>query len=287
LDPKMGPVAGFALRLRALREEAGCPGYRELARRTNYSVTTLSDAARGRELPSLEATLAYVTACGGDREAWEREWRAVKARIGSAARPDGNRPGAGAMEGDAEGEPPEAPETRRYSAWVVGAALVVGVVAGSAATMGVLWNLTRRPSPAAHAASSAWRYLEYRRPNRAAPGDAMDPVQTDCSSAGEVTSLDAAQVYLPDGSRFGELVLRDNPRCRVSWGRVAGPVSHEREVFVTARRPADHVATVSSYGGDSTSAYGWTLSTEPGCVYVEAFVRTPHGDGPTARTRCY
>ncbi|MDR7275375.1 nSTAND1 domain-containing NTPase [Catenuloplanes atrovinosus] len=70
-----GPVEQLAAGLRELRERAGRPGYRQMAARVNYSVATLSAAASGRRLPTWEVTLAYVTACGGDREEWERRWR--------------------------------------------------------------------------------------------------------------------------------------------------------------------------------------------------------------------
>jgi WD40 repeat protein/transcriptional regulator with XRE-family HTH domain len=75
LDGLTGPVAQFAAELRELREKAGRPGYREMAARVNYSVATLSAAASGRRLPTLEVTLAYVAACDGDPQEWERRWR--------------------------------------------------------------------------------------------------------------------------------------------------------------------------------------------------------------------
>ncbi|MFI6030777.1 nSTAND1 domain-containing NTPase [Amycolatopsis magusensis] len=71
----------FAADLRELRKNAGSPPYRELARRSHFSSTTLSDAAGGRRLPSLEVTLAYVRACGGDAEQWEQRWRAAATQL--------------------------------------------------------------------------------------------------------------------------------------------------------------------------------------------------------------
>jgi WD40 repeat protein len=70
-----GPIAQLADDLRRLRDKAGRPGYREMAVRANYSSATLSAAASGRRLPTLEVTLAYVAACGGDTREWERRWR--------------------------------------------------------------------------------------------------------------------------------------------------------------------------------------------------------------------
>lgn len=82
------PLAAFALELRRLRHQAGSPSYRELARRVHYSSTTLADAAGGRKLPTLEVTLAFVRACGGDEREWELRWRAVLAPPVVEAEPD-------------------------------------------------------------------------------------------------------------------------------------------------------------------------------------------------------
>ncbi|SDN01165.1 nSTAND1 domain-containing NTPase [Allokutzneria albata] len=86
-------VARFAAALRELRESAGSPGYRELAKRAHYSVTTLSEAAGGRKLPSLAVALAYAEACGGDRAEWERRWREAEAEsLGDAVEPGKDSP---------------------------------------------------------------------------------------------------------------------------------------------------------------------------------------------------
>ncbi|MGW6348289.1 nSTAND1 domain-containing NTPase [Streptomyces sp. NPDC055080] len=77
VDPAAGPVQRFANELRTLRQEAGGLTYREMARRAHYSVTSLSQAAAGEQLPSLAVTLAYAEACGGDPQEWERRWREV------------------------------------------------------------------------------------------------------------------------------------------------------------------------------------------------------------------
>ncbi|QIQ06569.1 hypothetical protein [Streptomyces liangshanensis] len=80
LDPDGGPLFEFAARLRKLREQAGRPTYRDLARTTHYGIATLSSAAAGRQLPSAAVTLAYVRACGGD----EREWKLIWQRTADA-----------------------------------------------------------------------------------------------------------------------------------------------------------------------------------------------------------
>ncbi|MFE6776682.1 WD40 repeat domain-containing protein [Streptomyces sp. NPDC057702] len=78
LDPGSGPVQAFAHALRELRRGAGGPTYRDLARRAGYAVTTLSQAAAGERLPSLEVTLAYVRACGADPAGWEERWHQAR-----------------------------------------------------------------------------------------------------------------------------------------------------------------------------------------------------------------
>ncbi|MEV5572326.1 hypothetical protein AB0L06_19955 [Spirillospora sp. NPDC052269] len=44
-------------------------------KKTGYSVSTLSQAAAGGRLPSLQVALAYAEFCGGESEEWERRWR--------------------------------------------------------------------------------------------------------------------------------------------------------------------------------------------------------------------
>ncbi|MGW8062502.1 nSTAND1 domain-containing NTPase [Streptomyces ziwulingensis] len=88
LDPGAGPVQRFAAELRVLRESAGRPTYRTMARKVPFSVTALSQAAAGRQLPTLAVTLAYVDVCGGDRQEWERRWREANAEAAARAAAD-------------------------------------------------------------------------------------------------------------------------------------------------------------------------------------------------------
>lgn len=84
LDPNAGPLAEFAFELRQLRYRAGNPPYRQLARRALRSATALSAAAGGKTFPSLEVTLAYVRACGGDEDAWRARWIELNSTLSSA-----------------------------------------------------------------------------------------------------------------------------------------------------------------------------------------------------------
>jgi hypothetical protein len=67
-----------------------------MARRVHYSVTVLSDAARGERAPSLDVTLAYVRACDGETGDWSRRWwrlqeelRAIGRSVAVGGRPAG------------------------------------------------------------------------------------------------------------------------------------------------------------------------------------------------------
>ncbi|WP_218023371.1 nSTAND1 domain-containing NTPase [Nocardia altamirensis] len=85
LDSPNGPLGVFAAQLRLLREQAGSPTYRELSALAHYSPAVLSQAAAGRKLPTLAVTLAYVKACGGEREEWRARWYAVDTELAFAA----------------------------------------------------------------------------------------------------------------------------------------------------------------------------------------------------------
>ncbi|MFI7316936.1 hypothetical protein [Streptomyces venezuelae] len=85
VDPGQGPVEQFAYALRKVRQEAGAPTYRAMARKAGYSVTALSRAAAGEKLPSLAVALAYVEACGGDRAEWEERWRTAQQEVDARA----------------------------------------------------------------------------------------------------------------------------------------------------------------------------------------------------------
>ncbi len=87
VDPAAGPVQRFAFELRKLRTEADGITYRLLAQRAGYSVTTLSQAAAGEQLPTLPVALAYAGACGGDLAEWEARWKeAVEESAGDGSR---------------------------------------------------------------------------------------------------------------------------------------------------------------------------------------------------------
>ncbi|WP_173261541.1 nSTAND1 domain-containing NTPase [Streptomyces pacificus] len=121
-----GPLLEFAAGLRQLRRSAGSPPYRKLAERAHYSISTLSSAASGLRLPTLEVTLAYVSACGGNPGEWERRWRDTAGRL------DGQRPGPGTAH-DTQAPPPYAglrPYREQDAQWFFGREQLVADLVG-------------------------------------------------------------------------------------------------------------------------------------------------------------
>ncbi|MFD7124268.1 MULTISPECIES: helix-turn-helix domain-containing protein [Streptomyces] len=104
LDAASGPVAGFAFALRKLRKEAGGPTYSAMARRSPYSISTLSRAAGGEQLPTLPVVLAYVNACGGAPQEWEARWQLVSEEL-AVARAQGRADAPSPYRGLARFEP--------------------------------------------------------------------------------------------------------------------------------------------------------------------------------------
>lgn len=170
VNPDEGPVQAFAFDLRALRESAGNPTYRALARVAGYSATTLGDAAGGVQLPTLEVTAAYVGACGGDVAAWRVRWQEVNRELARERERARDRE-AGADDADdgiADGEPgsedaTQDPESlsaveqsapiqrdrpRRSGPWIVVSAVSIGI-----AVAAVIAAFVPRQPPANAAAS--------------------------------------------------------------------------------------------------------------------------------------
>lgn len=70
-------IGDFAAALTDLRQAAGNPSFREMARRSGcISHASLHDATKGFRLPSWETTEQFVIACGaGDTAGWRERWQ--------------------------------------------------------------------------------------------------------------------------------------------------------------------------------------------------------------------
>ena len=218
LDPAAGAVADLAARLRKLRDDAGRPSYRRLARTAYYSHSTLSQAAAGRVLPSLAVTLAFAQACGGDRREWIALWHEAAAEAGVPAEPNGHAASAGPMMDrgltmDAGLTTDAGPTThavrRGFRAWLAlprrrGWYLLAAV----ALVSGLMWwgRIAMVTTP--HSTRMAALVP-------VADGDF--PSVADCSSW--TKDLDIRQVLATNGQRLGELRLRYSMRCAVVWAR--------------------------------------------------------------------
>ncbi|AEW92471.1 MULTISPECIES: protein kinase domain-containing protein [Streptomycetaceae] len=86
LDPQAGPLEAFCHDLEELRAAAGLT-LRRLEERSGYSKAALSKATSAVSLPSLDLTMAYVGACGGDQREWESRWTALR-EVLNASRPE-------------------------------------------------------------------------------------------------------------------------------------------------------------------------------------------------------
>ena len=147
VDPTAGPLQEFAHDLRVLREKAGNPTYRSLAQTAGFGATTLGEAAGGVRFPSLDVTLAYVGACGGDAVAWEERWRQIDRLLSEGAEGEQaeegrteaeTEAGTGASTSVAPSDPAPAPRSSRWG-WLrrlrstrVALGSAVLVVAGAA-----------------------------------------------------------------------------------------------------------------------------------------------------------
>lgn len=97
-------AAGLLAALRAYRQWAGQPSFRDMAARCEYEAgaSTMCKALKGEELPELWLVDAIVTGCGGsgeDRDSFAAAWRVIAAEIPGA--PDIRTWLAGAGEGRA------------------------------------------------------------------------------------------------------------------------------------------------------------------------------------------
>lgn len=86
LDSTDGPLARFALELRALRDAAGfaAPTVDQIAARSHIPRSTLYAALRGRRVPTRPVLGALVTAWGGDPAEWLMKRTATEAELEAA-----------------------------------------------------------------------------------------------------------------------------------------------------------------------------------------------------------
>jgi Protein of unknown function (DUF2690) len=282
IDPRTGPVAQFADGLRELRRSAGSPTYRQMAGRVHYSAAALARAASGISLPTLDLALAYVTACGGDQDAWRARWRsaAQQAEMAGNGLPPGPKREAAAT------------RRRRYR-W-----LLAGCSAGIIVLAAAVVAISLRPSPHSRAGNAApaavWLTAHHILPLPASASqprsDGADPARNGCAEAGAVT-LDHVNIWL-GRVILGQVELRYSATCKAAWARMspAGALINNPSQRIRVRletfRPADSTASRSDDAFVRDFHWAGMLSTRAGCVIASGTIDI--GDQQTAlvRTRC-
>jgi hypothetical protein len=309
IDPAGGMVQEFAAELRALREQAGNPPFRQLARRAHYSATTLSVACSGTALPSLEVTLALVRACDGPADYWLRRWHRADAAVNASQAPGRLSRSAAASTGhDAEADS-GSPGPSRGGALLSGRAfpwrlhgddratprlwrsrlVFAGLMVAAAAAGAAIWSATQSadaPSQQPISAGAAKQALYI--------GVSPCDIGAIILSQAEVklpSQLAVRGHYYPAGTVIGEVALRFSPRCALAWTRFLPDNSFGGDasgsVTLRSYRAADgafSTVTVSPI----VAVEGDPLLTVPGCVLAEATIRFGSGQ-PTAMatTGCY
>ncbi|MEG3636016.1 helix-turn-helix domain-containing protein [Micromonospora palythoicola] len=299
LDPTADPLQAFAAELRRLRDAGGRPTYEALARRAHRSASSLSEAAGGRKLPTLDTTLAYVRALGGDEAQWTERWRmAAGATTGGAAGPPADDPPAvTAAVPPGDDGPPEAGAgagvRERPSRRTTGAlALAAVMVAGFATLPWLTGGFRPGAGPAATAPPASPAGPPQPVPGTVEVRDGADPKDAGCAADAEVTTLDSAAVLL-DERVIGTVELRYAPSCGASWPRFV-PVPAAVEVPRPARiqltvvdgddagRQADFAM---DYAGIST--FGNLLTSTRTCVWGQVRLSGQGWASPVARTGCW
>lgn len=148
-------IDGFVARLKQVREGAGRPSFREMAKRSGaISHATLHDALQGARMPSWETTVEFAKACGSDpeelREAWERAAAIVRAESGGCADDDDATPESEAAPESQAAPAVEPGPSRKGPLLVIAAAVAVLAVAAGVA----LVQMTRSGTSDAAGSSS-------------------------------------------------------------------------------------------------------------------------------------
>ncbi|MEU8371661.1 DUF2690 domain-containing protein [Micromonospora sp. NPDC048894] len=261
----------------------------------HYSHTALAGVLSGARLPSLELTMAFVRACGGDEAAWRARWHreAGSGPQQPVPEPAGlQQPGSQPVTAESPGEStPRRPVTRRPAVprWALTATAGLTVLlAGSIVPL--LVDARSHPNRQAERPVDA----SLPAPAAAPPTDGADPQEERC----QVDAVSAETVPVPDPDPkqppYGSLTLRYSPRCRAAWPLF---VSTERvptgsTVRLSATRPSDGAVTRFDYPfmvkRQVYSVFGNVLRTTPGCVSVTVDITAADNRSvlASARTPC-
>lgn len=286
VDPSAGPVERFASDLRKLRDDAGTPTYRVLAEQTHFSKATLAAAAGGHRLPTLDVTLAFVRACGGDIEEWRARWNDTRRELGYA---DEKTPDPLTVQA-AIGHP-----SQLRLAWILA---VVGILIGItfvAATLimtrGKHSSTGSAPTKSTPEELSSARFVPTGELSAQAVADGADPKRTMCASDPDVKTLDSVEINTDDEIFLGVAELRLAPRCNVAWGRFMPAENNIRLagaiITIIAQRQMDSPAATSyQVEFDGQAVFGNILLMRDGCIEATVQVATPLSGQARSTTSC-
>jgi hypothetical protein len=281
-------LQAFAYDLRQLREKAGNPTYRMLARKAGYSPATLSEAARGQRRPSLDVTMAYVGACGGDPDEWRLRWHDLAAAVtGATTRTaaDARTEPADPVDTSAPAEPP--PSHTRRRRWTRPPVLAAAVVLVAAATGVATWVrpwASDQPRPGgcprvkARANTFSGQTYHFTRtrktPALSAPvtgnvpagctvvftGYCLGDIVTDATSG----TPDTRWFVLAGGGVMASAVVHGNPPPKLGPSPCPGSITPPAAIHLNVRRVEDKLRLQAA--GQGLKIVGFTSldTTEPG-----------------------
>jgi hypothetical protein len=276
LNPEAGEIEHFAADLRALRSRAGQPTYRKMAPQAHYAVSTLSQAAAGNRLPTLEVALAYVRACGADpavQQDWCRRWQQLATQLD----PDRGDE-AGRLAADQPAEPVVPPRSATAGRRRPGAAILAGVALACLVLItGCLLTIT-----ADQATKSAVLV------HVVLPPDGADPRQSGCAQDAINLGVTEVAAARPPRRDYGTVFLQYSPACLSAWPRfqynARTPLGSG--LLLATIRPADHRET--DYADVFQGEWNWgnMLQTTRGCVLVKVVLAVTGQPAAVGSTGC-
>jgi Helix-turn-helix domain len=291
----------LAQRLRDLRDASELT-LRQLAAKSGYSSSALSQAESGRGVCSWDVVSTFVQSCGDDPAHWRQLWELAGAVPvpATTAVPSDTTPPSGTTQVAVQATPPPARPMPAQSLPVGGAGdmdpaslarrrwrgptLTGAVAAVIALTVAIGWQVAAGPPAAAPragnvaSADSTGRRASVARDN-------TDPYSDGCRT--DERQLDSRPVFRHDGAMFGLITLMYSAACQASWGYLDAPNSSKWTIHIITRRiPGPGTVNWQFSGSVPFGSWGNVLSTRGGCVYTEAYVVDSSGQGPISRTGC-
>jgi transcriptional regulator with XRE-family HTH domain len=212
-------AAQFAAELRALRERAGSPSYRDLARAAHFSVSTIADATSGKRMPTEQVVRGFAAACHESPDLWAGKLRQAADRAAASSADS-----TGTPQSAADGEPLRRltlprPGRRAVQSVTAIALLGAGYAAGAFHQSGAAGTAGMNSTPGiqTHGAAVTHVYPAV---------EGSDPVTAGCTDDAQL--IDKSPL-VRDGVQIGAVELKYSPRCAAGWARAylypaAGPL---------------------------------------------------------------